>query len=146
MARFILLICLVLSTGLVFSTVYAQNESYSDADASKGDGEVEEPQPNITGIWEGYYSYSDGRSSERFVWEIQDSDGSLTGISRESGTLGDARLSGQRRGDRVDIIKSYDGSGRGDHSVEYSGKLEGSTISGTWRIGTYAGYFSITKA
>lgn len=108
-----------------------------------------QPTADATGIWQGSYAYRDGRGSVNFEWNLKDVNGVISGrssepntMSKSGSTLG-ARLSGTRSGDTVRLTKQYDGSGGQDHSVQYEGRLQGDTLSGTWATGGISGTFQV---
>lgn len=98
---------------------------------------------NLTGIWNGLYTYQDGRSTA-FVATLIDSSGSLSGTTHEPSTLSEnpgatlyASLVGSRRDASVTFTKTYD---RPDvfhrSSIVYEGALngDGTEIEGRWTI------------
>jgi hypothetical protein len=97
-------------------------------------------EQNLTGIWNGLYTYPDGRSVA-FVATLIESGGSLSGTTHERGLFGNtayATLAGSRQDSAVSFIKKY-----GKHrflyknSVAYEGTLssDGTEIEGRWAIG-----------
>lgn len=98
---------------------------------------------DLTGIWNGLYTYQDGRSTA-FVATLIEGGGSLTGTTHESGTLGAclgatlyASLSGLRRDTAVTFTKTYDRPDELHRSpILYEGALngEGTEIEGRWTI------------
>jgi hypothetical protein len=48
---------------------------------------------------------------------------------------------------RLMLKKTYDGTGGQTHSVDYLGDLsaDGRSVTGSWRLGTLSGRFSLTK-
>jgi hypothetical protein len=95
---------------------------------------------NLTGVWQGLYSYPYGQSVS-FVATLIDSGGSFSGTIHEpcilrGGTIY-ATLSGTRQGSAVSFLKTYDKSaGPGYGSVQYEGVLNGDAteIEGRWTI------------
>jgi hypothetical protein len=98
---------------------------------------------NLTGVWNGLYSYPDGRSTS-FVATLIEAGGSLTGTTHEPCTLGGniaatlyASLIGSRRDFSVTFTKTYD---RPDvfheQPILYDGGLngDGTEIEGRWTI------------
>ena len=95
---------------------------------------------NLTGIWNGLYTYRDGRSIS-FVATLIDGGGSLTGTTHEpdgrnSVTLC-ATLVGAHHGGSVTFTKSYDRPDRYHRNpILYNGALsgDGTEIEGRWVI------------
>ncbi len=98
---------------------------------------------NLTGIWNGLYTYADGRSTA-FVATLIESSGSLTGTTHEQSTLPGssgatlyASLSGSRRDSSVAFTKAYDQPDVFHRSpIHYEGALngDGTEIEGRWTI------------
>ena len=98
---------------------------------------------NLTGIWNGLYTYPHGQSTT-FVATLIETAGSLSGTTHEPSTLGDApgttllaTLSGARRDGAVTFTKRYDPPGaRTASPVRYEGALnaDGTEIEGRWVI------------
>ena len=82
---------------------------------------------NLTGVWQGLYTYPDGESVS-FVATLIDSGGALSGSTHEpctdaaasSGTLY-ATLAGNRGGSAVTFRKTYDGKVPRYRAVDYTG-------------------------
>jgi hypothetical protein len=100
---------------------------------------------NLTGVWNGLYSYSSGLSVS-FVATLIDSGSALSGATHEPNVLGTspgstlyAILSGGRRDSAIAFLKTYDEAGPRSHyyPVSYEGVLNGDAteIEGRWRIG-----------
>jgi hypothetical protein len=96
-------------------------------------------EKNLTGIWNGLYTYPDGKSVA-FVATLIESGSSLSGTTHERGLLGNtayATLSGSRQESAVSFIKKY-----AKHRllyanpVVYEGSLNGDAteIEGRWAI------------
>lgn len=102
---------------------------------------VQSGTQNLTGVWNGLYTYQDGRSIS-FVATLIDGAGSLTGtthepVSRYSATLC-AKLVGSHRDGAVTFTKTYDRADRFHRNpIFYSGALsqDGTEIEGRWVIG-----------
>jgi hypothetical protein len=98
-------------------------------------------EQNLTGVWNGLYTYQDGRSTS-FVATLIESGGSLSGTIHEPDTAGGgatlfAGLAGSRRGAAVDFTKTYDKPDRLHRNpVVYEGALNGEAteIEGRWTI------------
>jgi hypothetical protein len=98
---------------------------------------------DLTGIWNGLYTYQDGRSTA-FVATLIESGGSLSGTTHEPSTLGAspgatlyANLVGCRRDASVSFTKTYDQPGVFHRSpILYEGALngDGTEIEGRWTI------------
>jgi hypothetical protein len=99
---------------------------------------------NLTGIWNGLYTYHDGRSIS-FVATLIDGGGALTGTthepdSRSSATLY-ATLVGSRHDGAVAFTKTYDKPDRYHRNpIFYDGVLngDGTEIEGRWTISARA--------
>lgn len=99
---------------------------------------------NLTGVWNGLYSYSSGLSVS-FVATLIDSGSALSGATHEPNVLGTrpgsmltALLSGGRQDRAIAFVKTYDDAGpRYYYPVSYEGVLNGDAteIEGRWRIG-----------
>jgi hypothetical protein len=99
---------------------------------------------NLTGVWNGLYSYSSGLSVS-FVATLIDSGSALSGATHEPNVLGTrsgstltALLSGGRQDQAIAFVKTYDEAGlRHYYPVSYEGLLNGDAteIEGRWRIG-----------
>lgn len=98
---------------------------------------------SLSGVWRGVYSGGGGATTE-FEISISDIGGALTGTTIERNAFGSrdamfllATVSGRRAGDRINFVKTYDGTGGISHSVTYEGRIlpGGRRIVGTWTIG-----------
>ncbi|MGB6536812.1 MAG: hypothetical protein WBF58_12715 [Xanthobacteraceae bacterium] len=104
---------------------------------------VRERGRNLTGVWNGLYTYPSGRSTS-FVATLIESGGSLAGTTHEPGTLGGdspatlfANLIGSRSDSAVNFIKTYEAPDSNHASpIVYEGALngDGSEIEGRWTI------------
>ena len=109
---------------------------------------------SLTGVWQGLYTYSDGRSVS-FVATLIESGQALSGTIHEPRTFGlgtgetlYATLVGGRSGNMVSFVKTYQNAGMRDHSVDYEGSLNGerTEIEGRWDIsGVYSGKFLMIR-
>jgi len=97
-------------------------------------------EQNLTGVWNGLYTYQDGRSTS-FVATLIDAGGAITGTTHEPGTGGGetlyAGLNGSRSGSAVSFTKTYDRPDTLHRSVIlYEGALNGDNteIEGRWTI------------
>jgi hypothetical protein len=97
-------------------------------------------EKNLTGIWNGLYTYPNGRSIA-FVATLIESGGSLSGTTHERGLLGNtayAALAGSRHQSAVSFIKTYNKHRfLYQNPVAYDGSLnsDGTEIEGRWSIG-----------
>jgi hypothetical protein len=109
---------------------------------------------NLTGVWQGLYTYPHGESVS-FVATLIDSGGALSGSTHEpcartvaaSGTLY-ATLAGGRTGSTVEFRKTYDGTVPRHHAVDYAGTLnaEATELEGRWIIrGVWSGKFLMIR-
>jgi hypothetical protein len=106
----------------------------------EGMGESGRGAENLTGVWNGLYTYPQGNSVS-FVATLIDSGGSFSGTIHEpcifrGGTIY-ATLSGTLQSNAVSFLKTYDKSaGPGYGSVQYEGVLNGDAteIEGRWTI------------
>src|ERR1700692_4077174 len=109
---------------------------------------------NLTGVWQGLYTYPSGESVS-FVATLIDSSGALSGSTHEpcpravsaSGTLY-ATLAGSRSGSAVEFCKTYDGKVPRFHAVDYAGTLnaDATEVEGRWVIrGVWSGQFLMIR-
>lgn len=109
---------------------------------------------NLTGVWEGEYSYNHGTENEpdleyfTFRLHIVENDGVLSGICEDTEPqFGKATITGFVEGDFISFIKKYEMPSPDDddddsdeqqqyHQVHYSGNYhdEDSAFEGTWEI------------
>ena len=109
---------------------------------------------DLTGIWNGLYSYPDGRSVT-FVATLIDGGSTLTGSTHEPCVGGDcpagtlfATLMGRRHGSAVSFRKTYEGGGPRFRAVDYAGTLnaDATEIEGRWTIpGVWSGKFLMIR-
>lgn len=97
---------------------------------------------NLTGVWNGLYTYRDGRSTS-FVATLIESGGLLSGTTHEPSTTGAAgamlfaSLDGARGDSTVTFTKTYERPDALHRSpIRYEGALnrEGTEIEGRWTI------------
>lgn len=110
---------------------------------------------SLTGIWQGLYSYSDGREGAPFVATLMELGGVISGTTHEPCPTGDspcglafAEVAGRREGRTVTFAKTYDGTGGLSHTVLYEGTLssDGTEIEGAWTIpGDRSGRFMMIR-
>lgn len=110
---------------------------------------------SLTGIWQGLYSYSDGREDAPFVATLMELGGAISGTTHEPCPTGEsscglafAEISGRRQGRTVTFAKTYDGTGGLSHTVLYEGALssDGTEIEGVWKMpGDRTGRFMMIR-
>ena len=112
---------------------------------------------NLTGVWDGVYSYPGRYKSVTFVASLIESGNWLSGSTHEpcvgancpSDTLY-ATLAGSRRGSAVTFVKTYDCAGPHFQSpVDYEGTLnrDETEIEGRWIIRqVWAGRFLMIRS
>jgi hypothetical protein len=97
-------------------------------------------EKDLTGIWNGLYTYPDGKSVA-FVATLIESGSSLSGTTHERGLLGNtayATLAGSRQDSAVSFVKKYEKHrSLYKNPVVYEGTLssDGTEIEGRWAIG-----------
>ena len=111
---------------------------------------------DLSGRWSGIFSYPRLLPPTPFDADLRDHLGALLGETFEYGagrrTKGrpmHGMIEGQRSGDVVSFVKTYDDLGRLHTPVYYSGRLnaDGTEISGTWEIpGHWSGNFLMMRA
>ena len=109
---------------------------------------------NLTGVWQGLYSYPQALAPVAFTATLLDS-GWLSGSIHEI-AIGDddlpvqvfATLLGRREGWAVQFDKTYDGQKGWSHAVGYTGALneDATEIQGRWSIpGVWSGKFLMIR-
>jgi hypothetical protein len=98
---------------------------------------------NLTGVWQGLYTYPGINKSVSFTATLLETPGALTGSTHEpcvfrdgaGGTLF-ATLQGGRDGRQVTFRKTYESAGPNYDLVDYEGTLsaDGIEIEGRWVI------------
>jgi hypothetical protein len=116
----------------------------------------EENGANLTGLWQGLFSYPRLLEPSPFVAILIESGNCITGTTHEParsrsgvGGLLYAMIEGRRSGSSVAFVKTYDGTGGRKHSVDYEGRLngDGTEIEGRWRISrSWSGKFLMLRA
>jgi len=97
-------------------------------------------EKDLTGIWNGLYTYPDGKSVT-FVATLIERGSSLSGTTHERGLLGNtayATLAGSRQDSAVSFIKKYEKHRfLYKNPVVYEGTLssDATEIEGRWAIG-----------
>ena len=106
-----------------------------------------EPEPtntsSLTGVWDGLYRQPGRKRHVPFTASLIDTGSLVTGSTHEPCNVPDcpikthhATLSGERTGQAVAFIKSYEPPGFGYDVVHYAGTLsaDGLEIAGSWTI------------
>jgi hypothetical protein len=112
---------------------------------------------NLTGVWQGLYTYPAGGASVSFVATLIESGHTLSGATHEPRTHGTglgetiyATLLGTRSGSAISFVKTYERSaGPGYGRVDYEGTLNGgrTEIEGRWNIpGAGSGKFLLIRS
>lgn len=111
---------------------------------------------NLTGVWQGLFSYPSMYRAAGFTATLIEAGGHLSGSTTEiavdgprDGTAVSAFLSGRRFGSHVTFTKQYEGPDPPNHAVEYEGTLTDDfmEIDGRWFIpGSWAGRFLMIRS
>lgn len=117
-------------------------------------GQGEAASRNLTGVWSGRYFYPRELAPVSFVATLIETATSLTGATHEpagpaTAAVRYATLQGQRDGNSVSFIKTYDNARSNVDLIHYSGILNGDAteIEGTWRIpGNWSGKFLMIRS
>lgn len=109
---------------------------------------------NLTGLWQGQFSYPRGPGPEFFTATLLETADFLSGSTQEVALFGRSKgrtlyasLSGRREGAQVRFLKTYESETR-NHSVRYDGLLntDGTEIEGTWTVpGNWSGRFLMIR-
>jgi hypothetical protein len=113
----------------------------------------------LAGSWQGVYSYPDqGRDAVAFAMTLEVRGDTCRGRTEEPNSFAEpsvaylyadveCQLAGGTLSPRLLFRKTYDGTGGQTHSVDYIGEVspDGRSVTGTWRVGTQSGRFSLTK-
>lgn len=96
---------------------------------------------DLTGIWQGLYSYGGAGHEVGFTATVLESGGALYGTTHEydprlAADNLDASLAGNRAGQRVSFTKVYEATGEEYLPIAYEGVLsgDGTEVEGTWSI------------
>jgi hypothetical protein len=110
---------------------------------------------NLTGQWQGQYSYSRSKAPVAFSARLTESNTWLGGLIEEIGTAGDAKglpiaatVQGRRTGRSVTWLKLYHGNFRLYDTVQYAGEVseDGLEVEGRWTIfGNWSGRFLMVR-
>jgi hypothetical protein len=113
-----------------------------------------DPESNLTGIWQGQFSYPEKLPPEFFTATLLERPGLLGGSIQETHQHGKtagktfyASVHGRRVGNAVTFTKTYETPPR-RHSVHYDGTLneEGTEIEGSWTVpGSWSGRFLMIR-
>jgi len=98
-------------------------------------------EQDLTGIWQGLYSYGGVGHEVGFTATLLESGGAVYGTTHEydprlaSENL-DAAVAGSRAGHRVSFTKTYEASSEGFVPIAYEGVLspDGMEVEGTWSL------------
>ena len=114
-----------------------------------GEGEYD-----LTGEWTGIYNYPALYPPNAFEASIRDTDGMITGVTRQRREIVEAPggpqhavIEGTRQGGLVRWVKMYDDLTRA--TPHYSGRIQpgGDEIEGEWHIpGNWSGTFLMVRA
>ena len=102
---------------------------------------------NFTGIWSGYFGYDNqpktvgGDFSLALVHQGNSIGGEIIELvmSNQKVTVAKSTIQGVYNNSTFNFIKSYDGSGGRDHSVNYEVKFENGLLIGKWTAGELSG-------
>ena len=110
---------------------------------------------NLSGVWNGLYSYPRTRPPVHFVVELSELDSWLSGVIEEGSDDGDdagsmigATLQGRRTGRSVTFLKTYDRMTRLRDAVQYQGEVngDGTEIEGRWVTRGWSGSFLMIRS
>jgi hypothetical protein len=114
-----------------------------------------DPETNLTGTWQGQFSYPASPPPECFIATLLERPGLLGGSIQETHQHGKtagktfyASVNGRREGNAVTFTKTYESPPR-RHSVQYEGTLnaEATEIEGSWTIpGAWSGRFLMIRS
>ncbi len=110
---------------------------------------------NLTGVWQGLYSYESIQEPVPFMATVLDTGNFISGATHENCLVGGLRhgaptamIDGNRRALHVSFTKKYDGSEGWDHAVVYDGDAtpDGTEIVGRWILPEgLTGYFLMVR-
>ncbi|KSB87481.1 hypothetical protein AS593_08175 [Caulobacter vibrioides] len=110
---------------------------------------------NLTGVWQGLYSYPEASAPVAFTATVLESgawvSGSVHEVAYDEYGVAEvfATLLGRRSGASVTFTKTYDGSGGWNHDVLYAGTVsdDGTEVEGSWSIpGVWSGKFLMIRS
>ncbi|NVJ62282.1 MAG: hypothetical protein HWE27_17980 [Gammaproteobacteria bacterium] len=107
----------------------------------------ESNQSNFSGIWSGYFGYYNqpasvgGSFSLAMVHDGKTVSGEIIELVmfEKTPTVARSTISGVFKNNVFNFIKTYDGSGGRDHSVNYEVKFEKGILIGEWTAGELRG-------
>lgn len=102
-------------------------------------------EKDLTGIWQGLYSYGGVGHEVGFTATLLESGGSVYGTTHEydprlAASNLDASVTGSRTGQRVSFTKTYEVEGEDFSPISYEGVVspDGTEVEGTWSLRTAA--------
>lgn len=116
---------------------------------------MSEALTNLTGVWQGLYSYPAAVAPVPFTATVLESGAWVSGAVHEIAydEYGVAEvfstLLGKRSGASLTFTKTYDGANGWEHDVFYAGVLsaDGSEVEGTWTLpGEFSGKFLMIRS
>jgi hypothetical protein len=124
---------------------------------ASGEGRDAVASDDLTGVWDGTFTYPSRYGATQFTAVLLDLGGSLSGTVHEiatskaaAGQSVRATLAGRRTGSRVSFTKLYDAGTPGHRKpVHYDGVLSADRdqIDGEWRIiGNWSGQFLMVRS
>lgn len=113
--------------------------------------------PNLTGVWQGLYTYPAQYGSVSFTATLIETESHVSGSTHEPCVVGDcpsetlyATLLGRRQDSAVAFTKTYDvAAGSVYGTVEYEGTLSGDAteIEGRWKVSSgWSGKFLMIRS
>ena len=109
---------------------------------------IDAASETLTGVWQGLYNDPQGQVS--FTATLMELGPMLSGTTHEDmrGEEFFAMIEGRRSGRDVRFTKTYDGSGRFNHSLAYEGRLSagGTEIEGRWSASGLNGTFMMIRS
>jgi len=143
-------------TGLYASIAKSRlNELKTKLAAVSPDQVLAPPVGNITGAWNGVYSYANGKP---VAFRFDFASGTCTGRSEEPNTFGQrdapklfatlvCSATSLAPGQVITITKTYDGTGGVSHAVNYVGTVSADlrSISGRWTVNGTRGNFTMSR-
>ncbi|HEX3919824.1 MAG TPA: hypothetical protein VHW60_20990 [Caulobacteraceae bacterium] len=114
-------------------------------------------QTDLTGVWDGMFSYPRAHPPTLFTAVVLDLGGRVSGTTHEVATIGafagqalEAAIDGARSGAALRFTKIYDAAAPGHRSpVSYEGVLsaDATEIEGEWSIpGSWSGRFIMVRS
>jgi|SRR5580704_5111606 hypothetical protein len=116
-------------------------EAQSFGKVIRRENKMSESTDNLTGVWQGLYSYPRALEPVLFVATLIETLSHVTGSTHEPHRITDrtlrAMLSGRRNGSRIDFVKTYEQTEGGyGEEIRYDGTIcaDASEIEGRWII------------